>query len=78
MADSSTGNPVPGVYTVLMIIAIFALFVSIGLSARRLTGSLPAESAKGKGGGFGMTFEQIFKPFGEVRAEMQVDEGDAH
>ncbi|MCD4825980.1 MAG: hypothetical protein K8S55_15420 [Phycisphaerae bacterium] len=75
MADSSTGNPVPGVYTVLMIIAILALFISIGFSGHRLMGSPPAEG--NKGGGFGMTFEQMFKPFDEVRAEMQADEGDA-
>lgn len=53
-------TPVPGIYTVLMIIAILALWVGIAVSHSRLTSALPVSDAER--GGYGLTVGEMFSP----------------
>ena len=68
MTQSPTSNmvevsPGPNIYTVLMIISIFALVVTICFSGYRL---MSETNPKGNGsvqGGYGLTVGEMFKPF---------------
>ena len=51
----------PNVYTVLMIVAIVALWVGIGFAAGRLMSEPPA--------GYGMSVGDLFTPVQESRAD---------
>ena len=53
-------GPVPGIYTVLMIVAILALWIGIIFSYACLTSEVPTSSAER--GGYGLTVGEMFKP----------------
>ena len=53
-------NPTAGIYTVLMIVAILALWVGIGFSLICLTSKVPTSNAER--GGYGLTVSEMFKP----------------
>jgi len=64
MTRASTENvvevsPVPGVYTVLMIVAILALWIGIGFSFVCLTSKVPTSNTER--GGYGLTVGDMFK-----------------
>ena len=52
-------DPVPGIYTVLMIVAILALWVGIVFSYICLTSEVP--TSNDKRGGYGLTIGDLFK-----------------
>jgi hypothetical protein len=58
--------PTPTVYTVLMLIALLALWVSVGLCVRRLTA--PVGENLDNPGGYGMEIGQLLKPVEELPA----------
>jgi len=51
-------KPVANVYTVLLIVAILALALAIGVVGHRLTG--PVTEGRAEGAGYGLTVEQLF------------------
>jgi len=51
-------NPVAGVYTILMIVAILALWIGIICSYVRLTSKVPTSDAQR--GGYGLTVGDLF------------------
>jgi hypothetical protein len=51
--------PVPGIYTVLMIVAILALWIGIVFSYISLTSEVPTSSAVR--GGYGLTIGDMFE-----------------
>lgn len=53
-------SPVPGVYTVLIIVTILALWIAIVFSYIRLTSDVPKSEAER--GGYGLTIGDMFKP----------------
>jgi len=53
-------NPVPGIYTVLMIVAILALWIGITFSYVCLTSDVPTSNEER--GGYGLTIGEMFEP----------------
>jgi hypothetical protein len=58
--------PTPTVYTVLMLIALLALWTSVGLSVYRLTS--PVGATADVSGGYGMEIGDILTPAEELPA----------
>ncbi len=53
-------SPVPGVYTVLMIITILVLWIAVACSYIRLTSDVPTSETER--GGYGLTIGDMFEP----------------
>ncbi|MCK5113307.1 MAG: hypothetical protein KAR11_00910 [Phycisphaerae bacterium] len=51
-------QPVPGIYTALMIVAVLALWIGIGFSLVRLMSKVP--TSNDERGGYGLTMGDLF------------------